>query len=70
MQMLLNQEGDWVSFDDYEWLRNYTARQLEQHIKENSQLRLENALLKARYEVLEAAIISGTAITPDAVPHE
>lgn len=30
----------------------------------------DHALLKARYEVLEAAIISGTAIQPDAVPHE
>ena len=70
MQMLLNQEGDWVSFDDYEWLRNYTARQLEQHIKENSQLRLDNAMLKARLEMLESAILSGNAITPDAQSHE
>jgi regulator of replication initiation timing len=68
MQMLLNQEGDWVSFDDYEWLRKYTARQLEQHIKENSQLRLDNAMLKARLEMLESAILSGNAITPDAEP--
>lgn len=70
MQMLLNQEGDWVGFDDYEWLRNYTARQLEQHIKENGQLRLDNAMLKARLEMLESAILSGNAITPDAKTHE
>jgi len=50
MQMLLNQEGDWVAFGDYEWLRNYSARQLEQHIKENAQLRFDNALLKARLD--------------------
>jgi chlorite dismutase len=68
MQMLLNQEGDWVAFGDYEWLRKYTARQLEQHIKENSQLRLDNAMLKARLEMLESAILSGNAITPDAEP--
>ena len=68
MQMLINQEGDWVSFDDYEWLQKYTARQLEQHITENSQLRLDNAMLKARLEVLESAILSGNAITPDAKP--
>jgi len=30
----------------------------------------DHALLKARYEVLEAAIISGTAIQPDACIHE
>lgn len=50
MQMLLNQEGDWVAFGDYEWLRNYSARQLEQHIKENAQLRFDNAMLKARLD--------------------
>jgi len=68
MQMLLNQEGDWVSFDDYEWWRKYTSRQMLQHITENSQLRLDNAMLKARLEMLESAILSGNAITPDAPP--